>query len=275
MTGSRRVGMAYENTHAGARSGRPQPVRGTKGKRKGARRYYHCGLFFSSRRRHTRLQGDWSSDVCSSDLRSLSREPRYRHEAAHALRDLVEARPVAVRPVLPEAGYAREDDARVDLRERLVIDAQAELHIGTIVLDDDVGGLRELHEDCHTLLRLQVEGDRALVAVQVLEIRAVARAAHRIALDARRRFDLDHVGSEIRELPHAGRPGAHARKIEDAKARKRGGGGNVGHGRAGILQIERTAMITFRRGDEMSARDHDLHEIREAVAKLCATFSME
>src|SRR5256885_10478165 len=24
-------------------------------------------FFFSSRRRHTRLQGDWSSDVCSSD----------------------------------------------------------------------------------------------------------------------------------------------------------------------------------------------------------------
>ena len=30
----------------------------------------HCWvLFFSSRRRHTRLQGDWSSDVCSSDLK--------------------------------------------------------------------------------------------------------------------------------------------------------------------------------------------------------------
>src|SRR5256885_7204556 len=27
-------------------------------------------FFFSSRRRHTRLQGDWSSDVCSSDLES-------------------------------------------------------------------------------------------------------------------------------------------------------------------------------------------------------------
>src|SRR5256885_8251511 len=26
-----------------------------------------AALFFSSRRRHTRLQGDWSSDVCSSD----------------------------------------------------------------------------------------------------------------------------------------------------------------------------------------------------------------
>src|SRR5256885_10812130 len=28
-------------------------------------------FFFSSRRRHTRLQGDWSSDVCSSDLRVI------------------------------------------------------------------------------------------------------------------------------------------------------------------------------------------------------------
>src|SRR5256885_10886638 len=31
-------------------------------------------FFFSSRRRHTRLQGDWSSDVCSSDLASRRRK---------------------------------------------------------------------------------------------------------------------------------------------------------------------------------------------------------
>src|SRR5207248_8354295 len=30
-------------------------------------------FFFSSRRRHTRSYGDWSSDVCSSDLRSQRR----------------------------------------------------------------------------------------------------------------------------------------------------------------------------------------------------------
>src|SRR5256885_600519 len=29
---------------------------------------YWKDVIFSSRRRHTRLQGDWSSDVCSSDL---------------------------------------------------------------------------------------------------------------------------------------------------------------------------------------------------------------
>src|SRR5256885_12485065 len=38
----------------------------------GAPRGEDVGLcFFSSRRRHTRLQGDWSSDVCSSDLCSM------------------------------------------------------------------------------------------------------------------------------------------------------------------------------------------------------------
>src|SRR2546426_10267610 len=31
-------------------------------------------FFFSSRRRHTRLQGDWSSDVCSSGSAPLSAE---------------------------------------------------------------------------------------------------------------------------------------------------------------------------------------------------------
>src|SRR5256886_4516029 len=30
-------------------------------------------FFFSSRRRHTRFDCDWSSDVCSSDLRSFSK----------------------------------------------------------------------------------------------------------------------------------------------------------------------------------------------------------
>src|ERR1039457_3737019 len=35
-------------------------------------------FFFSSRRRHTRLQGDWSSDVCSSDLDTIERLPDVR-----------------------------------------------------------------------------------------------------------------------------------------------------------------------------------------------------
>src|SRR3989454_1988924 len=44
-------------------------------------------FFFSSRRRHTRLQGDWSSDVCSSDLAvALARgSPAFPPTVAEAL----------------------------------------------------------------------------------------------------------------------------------------------------------------------------------------------
>src|SRR2546430_12714860 len=38
----------------------------------GARRTMVVLFFFSSRRRHTRFDCDWSSDVCSSDLRQIS-----------------------------------------------------------------------------------------------------------------------------------------------------------------------------------------------------------
>src|SRR5207248_8117845 len=37
-------------------------------------------FFFSSRRRHTRSYGDWSSDVCSSDLRELEVERGHNDE---------------------------------------------------------------------------------------------------------------------------------------------------------------------------------------------------
>src|SRR5256885_3743357 len=45
-------------------------------------------FFFSSRRRHTRLQGDWSSDVCSSDLEtafSLMRPPGHHATKTQAM----------------------------------------------------------------------------------------------------------------------------------------------------------------------------------------------
>src|SRR5246127_4753540 len=36
--------------------------------------------FVSSRRRHTRLQGDWSSDVCSSDLEGVDQPALHWHQ---------------------------------------------------------------------------------------------------------------------------------------------------------------------------------------------------
>src|SRR5688500_20191178 len=44
-------------------------------------------FFFSSRRRHTRLQGDWSSDVCSSDLQASGGIPSEREQLREAQPD--------------------------------------------------------------------------------------------------------------------------------------------------------------------------------------------
>src|SRR5256885_10546128 len=49
-------------------AGRHEIVDDTRAAGRGGSRSSLHDFFFSSRRRHTRLQGDWSSDVCSSDL---------------------------------------------------------------------------------------------------------------------------------------------------------------------------------------------------------------
>src|SRR5690348_17894526 len=41
-------------------------------------------FFFSSRRRHTRWTGDWSSDVCSSDLTSSLGDPTSITKSGHS-----------------------------------------------------------------------------------------------------------------------------------------------------------------------------------------------
>ena len=104
-----------------------------------------------------------------------------RHQAAHALRDLVEARPARIGPVLAEPRNTTEDDLRVDLLEVLVVDLQPLLHVGPEVLDHHVGLLHHAPERGEPLGRLEVQRDGALVAMQVLEIGTLARTARRLA----------------------------------------------------------------------------------------------
>ena len=66
---------------------------------------------------------------------------------------------------------------------------------------------------------LEVEGEAALVAVQVLEVGPVPRPAQpAVALGG---FDLDHLGAPVGELAHRRGSGAHARQIEDLEAGER------------------------------------------------------
>src|SRR5256885_3998116 len=60
------------------------------------------GVFFSSRRRHTRLQGDWSSDVCSSDLKKYQDNKQDSAEHGRPHRLSAQRRRFAKRTPMPE-----------------------------------------------------------------------------------------------------------------------------------------------------------------------------
>src|SRR5205807_3241453 len=77
-------------------------------------------FFFSSGRRHTRLQGDWSSDVCSSDLgvagleRAVELEPR-NARALHRLGIVLDRlnRPAEATRMYRRSREARSEERRV------------------------------------------------------------------------------------------------------------------------------------------------------------------
>src|SRR5690348_18312715 len=79
-------------------------------------------FFFSSRRRHTRWTGDWSSDVCSSDLVAASDQLAARH-AEEGADDLAVAHPLvaADRFTVRERSEERRVGKGVDLGGRRII----------------------------------------------------------------------------------------------------------------------------------------------------------
>jgi hypothetical protein len=155
--------------------------------------------------------------------RSLPGNAGDGHEAAHALRDLIHAGPIAIGPALPEAGDAAIDQPRIERAQVLVVDPEPPLDVRSIVLDHDVGLARQPLEDGHALGLAQVQRHRLLVAVQVLEVEPVAVAAHAVAPAAARHLDLDRAGAPVDELTNAGGAGARPRQIEDGEARERQG----------------------------------------------------
>src|SRR2546422_4287261 len=82
--------------------------------------FFFC-FFFSSRRRHTRCSRDWSSDVCSSDLRSaVVRAAKQaclpRSSAGHVL---TLACRIMTAPAFAPTGSPRSEEYTSELQSRL------------------------------------------------------------------------------------------------------------------------------------------------------------
>src|SRR5256885_12227315 len=80
-------------------------------------------FFFSSRRRHTRLQGDWSSDVCSSDLSGDLVEVELEIDSKNEYEYLMfeDMKAAGFEPVEVRSGYNGNDlGAYMELRDERV-----------------------------------------------------------------------------------------------------------------------------------------------------------
>src|SRR5690348_5434902 len=92
-------------------------------------------FFFSSRRRHTRWTGDWSSDVCSSDLNDEFRRRFLTEVAALAGRDFTPA---------PGSSFAAAREERLDVLAGLVTAHLDTAALSRLIEEGPVPGLPTL-----------------------------------------------------------------------------------------------------------------------------------
>src|SRR5207247_6550628 len=83
-------------------------------------------FFFSSRRRHTRSTRDWSSDVCSSDLRTTLQGPRATILASDALAPAARVARLALPTRAPKASLATLVGAEAGSQVTTVFDGRSE-----------------------------------------------------------------------------------------------------------------------------------------------------
>src|SRR5205823_14061130 len=137
-----------------------------------------------------------SSDLAEHELRLVRSAALEHRHAAQTLQYLIEASLLAERTRVAIAGQPGIDEARIDLFEARVIDAEPRRHRRPEILDQHIGALDHPMQDREPVLLLEVEREGALASVGAEKEAALARQARwelpqHVAL---RRFDLDDVG---------------------------------------------------------------------------------
>ncbi len=179
--------------------------------------------------------GDRRHDVADAgaDLhRRVLVGPGDGHDAAHRLADHVVGRKVRIGALagadVAEAADRGVDQLRVARVQRLVAEAQAIHDAAAVVLDHRIGIVAELQDEFAAGRRLEVDGDRLLVAVHRGEV-----AAERLELivgmigadDARvvavERLDLDDLRALVGQQHRAVGAGQHLREVDDPHAIER------------------------------------------------------
>ena len=120
-------------------------------------------------------------------------------------REFIAAAAAASAPLILPSGVLAQA-GRLGANDKLVLG-----HIGA-------GG--QGTEDLPPAVVMQIEGQAALVALQVLKVGAgAARAQCSVGIERGRRLDLDHVGAPVRELAYRRRPRPDPGQVEHRDVR--------------------------------------------------------
>ena len=172
------------------------------------RRIGGAGDVGDQRRRHHRL---------------LARAHRQRQQAGIA--DVIEivGGDVALRPGLAVAGDRTIDEARIDLGDAVVIEAEARHDAGAELLDQDVGARQQGIEPGAVGRVLQIERQALLAAIEQRETDAVLApmrgiVAHVLAAGT---FDLEHLGAGLGQQQGRHRPRQQRGEIQNQNALQR------------------------------------------------------
>ena len=138
-----------------------------------------------------------------------------RHHSRHRLQQRIEARSIDVGPARAERGHGAIHEARVDLRQPGVAEAETIRDAGAHVLEEHVAGAHELLDHGDAVGRLEIQGHGLLAAVPRVE---AGQLAERLAFE---RLDLDDGGTEVGEHHSGVGAGDVAGAVDHANALER------------------------------------------------------
>jgi hypothetical protein len=141
--------------------------------------------------------------------------PGHVGQAAHHLHHLIQRGAVVV-GAGQKAFVADVNQARVELFQGLVIEAQLLHGLGLEVLAHHVGGGDQPEHRFLALWRVQVQRQAFLVAVEQRK-KAGARAEQAARVVALGRLDLDHLRAQVAQHHAAGRAHDHVGEFDDAQ----------------------------------------------------------
>ena len=181
-------------------------------------------------RRHQRAAAEVGDLPGRRHRRPAGRAAQPQQAAAREVVHVV-PRAVAVGPFLPVAGDRAVDEPGVLLAQALVADAEPVEHAGAERLEQHVVHAHEPQQHLPSRLRLEVEPDRALAAVEREEQRRGGARLHALVPGRRpadvvaepRVLDLEHVGAVVGEQQRAVAAGQQPRQVQHPDPVQRSG----------------------------------------------------